>query len=94
MLGSVAEDKQLNSDEVTGLVKVLTAYGCALDILDKIWSGIEISSSIPEDIFIIKYENAMHTIADLKKRFGDSTLFGNENDDSFKRSLVAIDSNV
>jgi hypothetical protein len=35
LLGNVVESKALNSDEATGLLKVVTDYAYALDVLDK-----------------------------------------------------------
>ena len=36
------------------------------------------------------YENAVQTISALREKFGGSTLFGNEKDDSFKSSIGQI----
>ena len=36
------------------------------------------------------YENAMETINGLREKFGGSTLFGNEKDESFKSSIGQI----
>ena len=36
------------------------------------------------------YENAMEAINGLREKFGGSTLFGNEKDESFKSSIGQI----
>lgn len=41
-------------------------------------------------MFIIAYLDAKQAIHDLKEKFGDSSLFGNEKDESFKGSIAAI----
>ncbi|HTI11732.1 MAG TPA: Fic family protein [Puia sp.] len=91
LLGNVIESKTLNSDEATGLLKVVTDYTYALDILDQYdHQVLEIKSTTPQEIFQITYPEAMKAIKGLKDKFGGSTLFGNEKDDSFQGSLAAI----
>ena len=41
-------------------------------------------------MFIIDYAEAKQAIRDLKEKFGGSSLFGNEKDESFKGSIAAI----
>ena len=41
-------------------------------------------------MFIIDYAEAKQAIHDLKEKFGGSSLFGNEKDESFKGSIAAI----
>ncbi|HWK08001.1 MAG TPA: virulence protein RhuM/Fic/DOC family protein [Puia sp.] len=91
LLGNVIESKTLNSDEATGLLKVVTDYTYALDILDQYdHQVLEIQSTTPQEIFQITYAEAMKAIKGLKDKFGGSTLFGNEKDESFQGSLAAI----
>jgi len=91
LLGNVAGSKALNSDEATGLLKVLTDYAYALDVLDKYdHQVLEIEATSPKELFQITYRNAMEAIKGLKDKFGGSSLFGNEKDDSFQGSLAAI----
>jgi len=91
LLGNVIENKVLNSEEATGLLRVVTDYAYALDILDQYdHQVLEMRSTTPEEIFQITYTEAMKAIKGLKDKFGGSTLFGNEKDDSFHGSLAAI----
>jgi prophage maintenance system killer protein len=91
LLGNVAQSKTLNSDEATGLLRVVTDYTYALDILDKYdHQVLEIEATSPKEIFRISYGAAMEAIKGLKNKFGGSSLFGNEKDDSFQGSLAAI----
>jgi len=39
---------------------------------------------------VTTYENAMEAINGLREKFGGSTLFGNEKDESFKSSIGQI----
>lgn len=67
----------MNSDEATGLLKVVTDY--ALDILDKYdHQELKIEATTPYELFIIDYSEAKQAIHDLKDKFGGSSLFGNE----------------
>jgi len=91
LLGKVIESKSLNSDEATGLLKVVTDYAYALDVLDRYDHQIlEIESTTGKELFKITYSAAMEAIRSLKDKFGGSSLFGNEKDESFQGSLAAI----
>lgn len=79
------------NSEADGLLKVLNDYTYALDILDKYdHQVLEIESTTLENIFEITYQNAMNAIMGLRDKFGGSSLFGNEKDESFQGSLAAI----
>ena len=91
LLGNVVESKALNSDEATGLLKIVTDYAYALDVLDKYDHQIlEIDAISPKELFQVTYPTAMEAIKGLKDKFGGSSLFGNEKDESFQGSLAAI----
>lgn len=84
LLGNVIETNALNSDEASGLLKVITDYAYAFDVLDKYdHQTLEIEATTPKELFQINYEEAMQAIHNLREKFGGSTLFGNEKDDSF-----------
>ena len=91
LLGNVLDTQALNSNEVTGLLKVITDYTYALDVLDQYDHqvlGIELTTK--EELFQITYPEAMNAIQGLRDKFGGSMLFGNEKDESFHGSLAAI----
>ena len=91
LLSNVLENKSLNNDEATGLLKVVTDYAYALDILDKYdHQELVIEGTTIEELFIIDYAEAKQAIHDLKEKFGGSSLFGNEKDESFRGSIGAI----
>jgi hypothetical protein len=91
LLGNVIGTKALNTDEATGLLKVVTDYAYALDVLDRYDHQIlEIEATSPKELFQITYPAAMEAIKGLKDKFGGSSLFGNEKDESFQGSLAAI----
>lgn len=91
LLGNVIESKNLNTDEATGLLKVITDYTYALDILDKYdHQVLEIEKTTEKEFFKITYHEAIKAVRGLYSKFGGSHLFGNEKDESFQGSLAAI----
>ncbi len=84
----VADIQQLKQDEFTGILKVISDYTYALDILDQYdHQKITVSKVEKKEIYKINYTDAVELINDLKKKFGSSTLFGKEKDKSFKSTL-------
>ena len=91
LLRNVVASKELTTDEADGLLKVISDYTYALDILDKYdHQELIITGITPEELFVIDYDKAMQAIHDLRDKFGGSSLFGNEKDQSFKSSIGAI----
>ena len=91
LLESVVNTKEITGDEAQGLLKVLSDYAFALDILDQYdHQTLKISETEEKEIFKISYSEAIKAIEGLKTKFGGSNLFGNEKDDSFKSSLATI----
>ena len=91
VLANVLETKTLEYSESIGLLRVVTDYAYALDTLDRYdYQKLEIDQTTEKEQFRITYEHAMITIDGLRVKFGGSTLFGNEKDQSFKGSIGAI----
>jgi len=91
LLGHVLQNKELTSDEATGLLKVVTDYSYALDILDRYdHQQLTLEGTTDQQLFVATYDEAIKAIKDLKDKFGGSSLFGNEKDDSFKGSIGTI----
>lgn len=91
LLANVLQNKELSADEATGLLKVITDFAYALDILDKYDHQIlTIENTSAEQYFTITYEEAILAIKSLGSKFGSSSLFGNEKDNSFKGSVATI----
>ena len=84
MLGRTLQNQPvISTDETAALFEVVTDYTYALDTLDNY-------DTTKEEPFHATYENAMEAISGLREKFGGSTLFGNEKDDSFKSSIGQI----
>ena len=77
--------------ETQAIFDVVLDYTYALDTLDNYdYERLTVKETTPEERFHATYENAMQTIGALREKFGGSTLFGNEKDDSFKSSIGQI----
>ena len=92
MLGRTIQNQPLlSNDETNALFDVVTDYTYALDTLDDYdYQRITVKDTTQEERFHATYENAMETIHALRSKFGGSSLFGNEKDDSFKSSIGQI----
>ena len=92
IVGRTVQSKAVESaDETQAIFDVVLDYTYALDTLDNYdYERLTVKETTPEERFHATYENAMQTIGALRKKFGGSTLFGNEKDDSFKSSIGQI----
>ncbi len=91
VLARAIEYPELTSDYSKELVKVVSDYVYALDTLDRYdYQSLGISHTTNGGTFRITYENAMEAISTLKDKFGGSTVFANEKDDSFRSSVGQI----
>lgn len=91
VLQQTIQNEALTTNEARDLVNVVTDYTYALDTLDNYdYQRLSISDTEGMERFHATYENAMEAILSLKEKFGESWLFGNEKDDSFKSSIGQI----
>ena len=92
MLGRTIQNQPLlSNDETNALFDVVVDYTYALDTLDNYdYQRLTIDGTTKNEPFHATYENAMQAIVSLKERFGESALFGNEKDESFKSSIGQI----
>ena len=91
IFSNVVEHYQLNRDEFSGILKVVTDYTRALDLLDDYDNQrLKINRTNKDEIFKIDYDSAKMIIKKLKEKFGGSSLFGKEKDQSFKGTVGTI----
>ena len=92
IIGRAIQNKEIEpNDENQALFDIVVDYTYALDTLDNYdYERLSISKTTQEDKFHATYDNAMQAINALREKFGGSTLFGNEKDDSFKSSIGQI----
>lgn len=88
---TVNSQNRLTDDQSQGLFAVVADYVYALDTLDKYdYQELSIEETTKGERFHATYENAMRAIMSLKGKFGESDLFANEKDESFKSSIGQI----
>lgn len=91
ILGEVLNFKTLTNDESIGLLKIISDYAYALDILDQYdYQRLEIKNTSGKGTYQLTYEEAMDQIHVAKKAYGNSDLFGHEKDNSFQSSIATI----
>ena len=88
---TIQKQPLISTDETNALFEVVTDYTYALDTLDNYdYERLTIEKTTKEEPFHATYENAMEAIKGLREKFGSSSLFGNEKDESFKSSIGQI----
>ena len=91
ILTKIVNQKKLSPDESEGLLKIITDYAYALDILDKYdHQNLKISETSGNELYKINYEEAKNHIVRLREIYGSGPLFGKEKDKSFQSSLTTI----
>lgn len=91
VLGRTIRNQEKLSEDSRPLLEVVVDYAYALDTLDRYdYQKLKIEETTESEAFHATYENAMAVIRELHEKFGGSTLFGNEKDDSFKSSIGQI----
>ena len=92
VVGRAISNQELpNTTESQDLLDVVVDYTYALDTLDNYdYERLTIDKTTKQETFHATYENAMEAISGLREKFGGSSLFGNEKDDSFKSSIGQI----
>jgi prophage maintenance system killer protein len=90
-LGESLRRKELTDDESIGILKIITQYAYALDVLDQYdYQSLEVINTSGKEIYQLTYKEAIAQIQLAKKFHGNSDLFGNEKDESFKSSISTI----
>ena len=88
---AISNQKIEKTVESQDLLNVVVDYTYALDTLDNYdYERLTIDKTTKQEKFHATYDNAMEEIGRLRDKFGGSTLFGNEKDDSFKSSIGQI----
>jgi prophage maintenance system killer protein len=91
ILGDSLKHKELTDDESIGLLRIITQYAYALDILDQYdYQSLEVKNTSGKEIYQLSYEEAIAQIKLAKRFHGNSELFGHEKDESFKSSISTI----
>lgn len=91
ILGNVLNYNTLSNEESVGLLKIISDYSYALDILDQYdYQSLQINNTSGKEKYQLSYEEATNQILIAKKAHGNSNLFGHEKDKSFHSSIASI----
>jgi prophage maintenance system killer protein len=87
----IADNYQLDHPEFTGIVRVISDYAYALDILDQYdHKKLKIGKVEKKEEYKINYKDSVELINNLRNKFGSSSLFGITKDESFRSTLGTI----
>jgi len=91
LIENIARNKMLSITESEGLLRVITDFTYALDILDQYdYQKLQIVDTSHKDAVPISYSEAMQAIQKLRGQLSNADLFGREKDQSFRTSLDTI----
>jgi hypothetical protein len=91
LVGQVLARHDVTSDQARALLRVVTDYASALDLLDDYdHQRVSVARLKPEEARGIDYDEATAVIGELRRKFGGSDLFGREKDQSLRGSLGAV----
>lgn len=91
MSRALAFQEKVADEETYGLFNVIRDYVYALDTLDRYdYQTLSVAHTSKGNGFRATYENAMEAISLLKEKFGGSSLFAHEKDESFRSSIGQI----
>jgi prophage maintenance system killer protein len=91
LIADVAGRRDLTGDEAKALLAVVADYSFALDLLDDYdHQRVAVSGTTPGDVKPLAYDEARRIVDHLGEKFGASSLFGKEKDDSLKGALGAV----
>ena len=72
ILGDIVENKELSNDESKGLLKIISDYSYALDILDQYdYQTLSIDNTSGKEVYRLTYEEAIEQIDLVKRSFGN-----------------------
>jgi len=87
----VVQRHEPTGDEARALLKVVTDYAAALDLLDEYdHQRVPIRATTRRDVKLVDHTEARQIVDRLRDQFGASRLFGREKDDSLRGALGAI----
>lgn len=91
LIREAALSEDFSKSQVREIIDILSDYAMGLDILDGYdKQNLELGKVERNPVFQISYREAKLAIEELRIKFGGSSLFGNEKDDSFKSSISTI----
>lgn len=91
ILGEVLNQKILSYSESAGLLRIISDYAYALDVLDQYdYQSLRIQDTSGKETYQLQYDEAIQQIQFVRQKYGNSELFGREKDNSFRSSISTI----
>jgi len=91
IIGTVLDQKRLSGDEGEALLKLISDYSYALDLLDQYdYQKLEIPKGKTKETYQITYTEAKNLINKVRSAYNTTELFGQEKDRSFESSISTI----
>lgn len=91
LIHAVTLSDSIEKSQTKEIIELLSEYALGLDILDGYDNQtLEIREISEQVSYKIDYQEAKFAIRQLRDKFGGSSLFGNEKDNSFKSSIATI----
>ncbi|MDW7712649.1 MAG: RhuM family protein, partial [Deferrisomatales bacterium] len=91
LVADVAERRDLSGDEAKAVLRVVSDYAYALDVLDDYdHRRVELRDVTAGPTAALSVAEARRLVERLRERFGGSSLFGREKDAGLEGSLAAI----
>lgn len=91
LIEHVLDRYEVSTDEAKALLRVVTDYSSALDLLDDYdHQRIPEAPVSKRKVKAVSYDEALRIIGRLRENFGASAIFGQEKDESLHSSLNAI----
>ena len=91
LIGEIAQRHELSGDEAKAILRVVTDYTLALDLLDDYdRQRVAIRGTTRRPVKSIDHAEAQRLVGRLREKLSASRLFGREKDDSLRGALAAI----
>ena len=91
LIADTAIRRDLSGDEAKALLRVVSEYSQALDLLDDYdHQRVGMSGAMGRAVYMLSYEEALRIVAQLRERFSESTIFGVEKDKGLASALGAV----
>lgn len=91
LVADVAARRELSGDDAAALLRVVSDYAYALDVLDDYdHQRVALQEVSRGPVSALSVEDARRAVEQLRERFGGSSLFGKEKDAGLEGSLVAV----
>jgi prophage maintenance system killer protein len=91
LAADISQRKALTGDEASILLQTVSEYAAALNLLDDYdHQRVTLAKTSSRQAIAVTYDETLRLIDAMRKKFGDSDVFGKEKDQSLHSSLNAV----